>query len=154
MLPVATTILGIDPGSTACGMAVITQNSILYSETVNLDKMYESAIIAHFANLYIQFPFDVVSIEQQPHGGKFGGAVWAAKTVRRCLKFANITCPIHSPLPQSWRSRLGLKTQGGRINLKQASIDYVKARYDYDAPSDDEAEAICLAADCLLTFPL
>ena len=56
-------------------------------------------------------------------------------------------CEFNEVVPSAWRKMLGIKQGGGkkRAELKQMSIDYVKAVYDIDA-TDDLADAICIGA--------
>jgi len=134
------TVLGIDPGSSACGVAVVSDGVVVWSDTWNLDKLRESDIIARLED--IPMTITHVGIEKQPVGKS---AVWAEKTLRRCLVFANIWLKPTMAYPQTWRSGLGLKTRGERATLKQASIDFVLQKYGLRCANNDEAEAICIA---------
>lgn len=145
----AGTILGIDPGSRATGLAILKNGSLVHAEALNLDNLTEAQITDHLFMLKHEHEIDEVCMEKQPG---HHGALWAEKTLRRCCAFANLPKP-RTILPQVWRSKLGLKTRGGRRVLKKASVDYVFQRFGFVSASDDIAEAICLACVGILHIP-
>lgn len=63
-------------------------------------------------------------------------------------------CEWNSILPSSWRKYCGInQSKKKREELKQASIDYVKQRYDIDV-NDDVADAVALSDGVVNYFKL
>lgn len=140
----AGTILGIDPGSRATGLAILKNGSLAHAEALNLDNLTEAQITDHLFMLKLEHEIDEVCMENQPSGGRGHAATWASKTLKRCLRFANFPKPAEL-YPQEWRRLLGLFTRKSSGDLKAQSVEYVLSHFNVSL-SHDVAEAVCLAA--------
>ncbi len=140
----AGTILGIDPGSKATGLAILKNGSLVHAEALNLDNLTEEQLLSHLFILKHEHGIDEVCMENQPSSGRGHAATWAAKHLKRCLKYANFSKPAEL-YPQEWRRLLGLFTRKSSVDLKAQSVEYVLSHFNVSL-SHDVAEAACVAA--------
>ncbi len=135
-------ILGIDPGSKATGIAILSDGIIYESLVWNLDGMTEAQLVSEFILLGLRHDISHAVIEAQP-SGRGHAATWAAKHIKRCLNYARLPKPSEL-YPQQWRRKLGLFVFKKSGDLKQQSVDFARQNLKLDT-SHDAAEAACIA---------
>lgn len=138
-------ILGIDPGSRATGIAVLSGSTLLFVDALNLDALTEQECIDILNTLVIEYGVTQVCMECQPSGGQGHAATWASKHLKRCLRYAGVSPSAISELyPQQWRRKLGMWTRKASGDLKKQSVEFVAATFGV-VLKHDIAEAACLA---------
>ena len=142
---------GIDASSKKTGICLLINGKLSdyklldYSSHTDREDRMKSMCTALLKQLNEYNP-DIVYIEDSWNAAN----VEVTKLLTRIMGVTYAWClskkrEWHSILPSQWRKHCGiLQSKKKRQELKQASIDYVKEKYDIDV-NDDVADSIALA---------
>lgn len=149
-------VAGIDAATVRTGMSLFADNKLDKYELIDLhrDKNADKRIPIMqntIEDVLDDWEPDLVCIEDSWQGRNADTDKKIAYIIGAVMAYCNRNnIRFEKMYPSEWRRKVGI-AQGKkkREELKQASIDYVKARFGVDV-SDDVADAICVGyAGCL-----
>lgn len=142
-------VWGFDPGNASSGVAAFFRNELVWHSTIEPHR----AMWWGFDFEYPENARHVVYCEVPQNGTHTsrGGVNWAGgmllSTLSHNLGLNVSRRNIRKVKPSQWRKWSGLPTKHvDEDGLKTLAIEAVKERFDAEVESDDEAEAILIAA--------
>ena len=156
MKPNPCVILAIDPGEKS-GAALMLLGKLIFSTAVK-DSPEARAFVVKLAmdaaegagGLPVRVVIEKFGAGMGAHG-HFGARTLAGierrvGAWRESAQLAGVKLTeIVRVYPQTWRSRVLGKGSGSSESMKALARVYVAKRFDIESPSEDEAEAICIA---------
>ena len=155
-------VLSFDQSTRVSGYAYFEDGRYVESGVVDMSKSkletYERSFEMAKAlwRVVKQYSPDYLIIEDTQQQNNIKTVIILARLQGMIIGYAEAHgVKVHILLPSQWRAALGY-SQGPkvkRVELKQQSADYVKAKYGFELP-EDENEAICegVAAHMIFDF--